>query len=279
MPSLRDLGLSEYESRSYEALLRTGPTTAKELSQLSDVPMGRIYDVLSSLENSRLVRTQTAGRPKKYVAVEPDIALDRLLDTKKQELETRAEQYENVVETLREELADREPINGEFWTAAVGPEETLELLVERIAAARSELIVVADSAAAGVDLTHASNRVVDAMEAALERGVDVELLVTPSLVAELPNNVGREYDERLTEFDNYAVRTHEAVDGTFNLIDGVEVCLEIPNPLNPHEAFAMVNLKDQQFADDIREVYLPRWERAEPLDWNDSVPVGIENGS
>ena len=279
MPSLRDLGLSEYESRSYEALLRTGPTTAKELSQLSDVPMGRIYDVLSSLENSRLVRTQTAGRPKKYVAVEPDIALDRLLDTKKQELETRAEQYENVVETLRAEMNNREPINGEFWTAAVGPEETLELLVERIAAARSELIVVADSAAAGVDLTHASNRVVDAMEAALERGVDVELLVTPSLVAELPNNVGREYDERLTEFDNYAVRTHEAVDGTFNLIDGVEVCLEIPNPLNPHEAFAMVNLKDQQFADDIREVYLPRWERAEPLDWNDSVPVGIENGS
>ncbi len=279
MPTLRDLGLSEYESRAYEAILQTGPKTAKELSQLSDVPMGRIYDVLSSLEDSRLVRTQTAGRPKKYVAVEPDIALDRLLDTKKQELETRAEQYENVVETLREELADREPINGEFWTAAVGPEETLELLVERIAAARSELIVVADSAAAGVDLTHASNRVVDAMEAALERGVDVELLVTPSLMAELPNNVGREYDERLTEFDNYAVRTHEAVDGTFNLIDGVEVCLEIPNPLNPHEAFAMVNLKDQQFADDIREVYLPRWERAEPLDWNDSVPVGIENGS
>lgn len=279
MPTLRDLGLSEYESRAYEAILQTGPKTAKELSQLSDVPMGRIYDVLSSLEDSRLVRTQTAGRPKKYVAVEPDIALDRLLDTKKQELETRAEQYESMVETLRAEMNNREPISGEFWTAAVGPEETLELLVERIAAARSELIVVADSAAAGVDLTHASNRVVDAMEAALERGVDVELLVTPSLVAELPNNVGREYDERLTEFDNYAVRTHEAVDGTFNLIDGVEVCLEIPNPLNPHEAFAMVNLKDQQFADDIREVYLPRWERAEPLDWNDSVPVGIENGS
>ena len=279
MPTLRDLGLSEYESRAYEAILQTGPKTAKELSQLSDVPMGRIYDVLSSLEDSRLVRTQTAGRPKKYVAVEPDIALDRLLDTKKQELETRAEQYESMVETLRAEMNNREPISGEFWTAAVGPEETLELLVERIAAARSELIVVADSAAAGVDLTHASNRVVDAMEAALERGVDVELLVTPSLMAELPNNVGREYDERLTEFDNYAVRTHEAVDGTFNLIDGVEVCLEIPNPLNPHEAFAMVNLKDQQFADDIREVYLPRWERAEPLDWNDSVPVGIENGS
>ena len=279
MPSLRDLGLSEYESRSYRAMLRTGPTTAKELSQLSEVPMGRIYDVLSNLEDSRLVRTQTAGRPKKYVAVEPDIALDRLLDTKKQELETRAEQYENVVETLRTEITDREPINGEFWTAAVGPKETLELLIERIAAAQSELIVVADSATAGIDLTHASNRVVEAMEAALERGVDFELLVTPSLVAELPETVGREYDERLTEYDNYTVRTHASVDGTFNLIDGEEVCLEIPNPLDPHEAFAMVNLTDRQFAADIREVYLPRWERAEPLEWDENTLVGIENGS
>jgi len=40
----------------------------------------------------------------------------------------------------------------------------------------------------------------------------------------------------------------------------------VPNPLDPTESFAMINLKDQPFAADIREEFTPRWERAEPLD-------------
>ena len=74
MASLRDLGLSEYEERAYRSLLETGPTTAKELSRTSDVPMGRIYDVLNSLETHNLVRSQAASRPKKYVAVSDSTA-------------------------------------------------------------------------------------------------------------------------------------------------------------------------------------------------------------
>ncbi len=267
MASLRDLGLSEYEARSYRSLLRTGPTTAKELSRTSDVPMGRIYDVLNSLEQYRLIRSQAASRPKKYVAVEADIALDRLLADKKQELDTRAEQYEGIVETLLEEIDTTEPVNGQFWTAAVGAEETLELLLERIAAAEDELIYVAGSPASGVDLRSASDRVVTKLKAALERGVDIELLMTPSLVDNLPERVGRQYNSQLASYSNFEVRTHESVDGTFNLIDGVEVCLEVPNPLDPQQAFAMINLKDQQFAGDVREVFTPRWERATPLEW------------
>ena len=272
MASLRDLGLSEYESRVYRSLLRIGPTTAKELSQASDVPMGRIYDVLGSLEQYRLVRTQTAGRPKKYVAVEADVALDRLLSEKKSALDERASRYEDIVETLQGELEATEPISGQFWTAAVGPEETLELLVERIAAAEEEVIVVGGSPAAGLDLKDASNRVVTAMAAALDRGVDVQLLITPTLVEELPDEVGKAYNDRLSEYDNYAVRTDESVDGTFNLIDGVEVCLEVPNPLDPRQTFAMINLKDQQFAADVREVFTPRWERADPLEFEPTAP-------
>ena len=110
MASLRDLGLSEYEARAYRALLKTGPTTAKELSRVSDVPMGRIYDVLNSIEQYNLVRSQSASRPKKYVAVEASTALDRLLDDKKRELEEKAEQYEEIVDDLTGELETAEPV-------------------------------------------------------------------------------------------------------------------------------------------------------------------------
>ena len=265
MPSLRDLGLSEYEARAYRALLRSGPTTAKELSRKSEVPMGRIYDVLNGLEQHRLVRSQAASRPKKYVAVEPDVGLDRLLEAKQRELDEQAEQYADTVDTLMDDLEAAAPVNGQFWTAAVGPEETLELLLERIDAADESLRIVAGSPSAGLDLRSASSRVVDGLEAALERGVDVQLLLTPTVVCNLPESTIEAYNARLSEYDNYTVRTHEAVDGTFNMIDGVEVCLEVPNPLDPEQAFAMIDLKDRNFAADVREVFQPRWEDADPL--------------
>ncbi|PGF14627.1 hypothetical protein CP556_21350 [Natrinema sp. CBA1119] len=79
MPTLRDLGLSSYEEKAYRGLLTLGSGTAEEISGVSDVPMGRIYDVLSSLESQNVVRRQPDHHPRTYVAVEPDRAIDRLL--------------------------------------------------------------------------------------------------------------------------------------------------------------------------------------------------------
>jgi sugar-specific transcriptional regulator TrmB len=267
MASLRDLGLSEYEARAYRALLRSGPTTAKELSRKSEVPMGRIYDVLNGLEQHQLVRSQTASRPKKYVAVEPEVGLDRLLEAKQRELDKQAEQYADTVDTLLGDLETAAPVNGQFWTAAVGTEETLELLLERIDTAEEAVSLIGGSLAMGLDLRTTSDRIVDRLEAALDRGVDVRLLLTPTIVAELPDHVRRGHNARLDAHDNYEVRTHEAVDGTFTLIDDAEVCLDVPNPLDPSKAFAMIDLKDRQFAADIREVFEPRWTDAEPLEF------------
>jgi len=266
MPTLRDLGLSEYEDRVYRSLLQTGPTTAKELSRTSEVPMGRIYDVLNSLEQHSLVRSQASGRPKKYVAVEPEVALDRLLDAKKQELHEQADRYEEIVDTLVGEIDTGEPVDDTFWTAAVGSEETLELLLERISAAEDELIYVAGSSASGIDLRSVTDRVTDELEGALERGVDIDLLLKPALVAELPVENTQRYHERFQQYENFEVRMLESVDGTFALLDGVEICIEVPNPLDPTESFAMINLKDSTFATDIREEFAPRWEYADSFD-------------
>ncbi|WP_129113139.1 TrmB family transcriptional regulator [Halegenticoccus tardaugens] len=265
MASLRDLGLSEYEARAYRALLRNAPTTAKELSRASDVPMGRIYDVLSALEQYNLVRSQAASRPKKYVAVEPDAALDRLLDDKRRELDEKAAQYEAIVDELVDELDAAKPVEEKFWTAAVGPDETLDLLLERLAAADESVVVVAGTSSAQFDLGEVGELVAEALEEALDRGVTVSVLMTPELVDRLPRSVGERYTARLADHPSFAVRTTDTVSGAFNLIDDAEVCIEVPNPLHPGEAFAMIDLKDRAFAADVRDVFDPRWEDAEPL--------------
>jgi sugar-specific transcriptional regulator TrmB len=265
MSSLRDLGLSEYEARAYRALLKTGATTAKELSRASDVPMGRIYDVLNSLEQYNLIRSQAASRPKKYVAVEPETALDRLLASKRRELEEKVEQYERIVDELVDELDAAEPVQGQFWTAAVGPEETLDLLVERLTAADDDLVMVAGTPSPQFDLGTVGTRVVEELEAALDRGVSISVLITPELVETLPESVGERYVAELASHPEFSVRTSKNLQGTFNLIDDVEVCIEVPNPLDPGEPFAMIDLKDPEFAADLREMFDPRWQGANPF--------------
>jgi len=273
MASLRDLGLSEYEARAYRSLLRASPTTAKELSRASDVPMGRIYDVLNGLEQYGLARSQAASRPKKYVAVEPDVALDRLLADKREELEEQARQYESVVEELGEELEAAEPVEEQFWTAAVGAEETLDLLIERLSVAEERIVVVAGGdPTPQFDLGEVGERVADELSAALDRGVTVSVLLGPAIVHGVPPAVRDRYERMLAERPALEVRTADGVTGSFNLIDDVEVCIEVPNPLNPEEAFAMIDLKDPEFVEDVREVFEPRWAGAEPIELG--APLG-----
>ncbi|WP_423750633.1 TrmB family transcriptional regulator [Salinirarus marinus] len=264
MANLRDLGLSEYESRAYRTLLRSGSTTAKELSSVSDVPMGRVYDVLDSLESHDLVRCQAASRPKKYVAVEPDTALDRLLAERKRELNKQAEQYEETVTELQEELDATEPVSDRFWTVAIGPEESVDLHAERLAAADDRIRMAAGMPSPQLDIGEVSERVVTVLEDALDRGVTVTSLLTPELAETLPPGV-RDRTARLAEHSSFAVRTHDRIDGPFNLIDSAEVCIEVPNPLDPAEAFALIDFKDAAFASDVRETFDERWERATPL--------------
>lgn len=265
MASLQDLGLSEYEARAFRSLLRTGPTTAKDLSRASDVPMGRIYDVLNTLETYNLVRSQTASRPKKYVAVEPETALDRLVADKKDELEAKARQYEDIADELGDRLESGDPVDEPFWTAAVGPAETLELLVERLATADDRIVLVGAPPAQTGELVSATERVVDELVAALERGVEVSLLLRPSLFESLPERVNEEYYGRLDPYDNYSARASDRISTTFELIDDVEVCIEVPHPLGGEETFGVINLKDPEFTADISEAFADHWIDATPI--------------
>lgn len=227
--------------------------------------MGRIYDVLNSIEQHNLVRSQTASRPKKYVAVEPETALDRLLEDKRREAEETITRYEEIVDDLGEELESAEPVEEQFWTAAVGDEETVDLLLERLAAADESIVMVVANRSPQFDFDRIGDVVTERLERAIDRGVEVSVLMTPEVVASLPESVGERYRARLSDHPSFSVRTAEELDGTFNLVDGVEVVLQVSNPLRSGEVFAVIDLKDPAFAAEIHEEFAPRWEDAEPL--------------
>lgn len=83
---LRGLGLSEYESKVYLALVREGTLTGLKTSRISNVPQGKIYDTLYRLTEKGFVSTMNA-KPKLFKAIDPEIALKQYIKSKKQNLE------------------------------------------------------------------------------------------------------------------------------------------------------------------------------------------------
>ena len=67
---LKDFGLNSYERKLWVALLSRGVSTAGELSDISNVPRSRAYDVLESLEKKGFIIVKV-GKPIKYLAVAP----------------------------------------------------------------------------------------------------------------------------------------------------------------------------------------------------------------
>jgi len=73
--ALQDLGLTEYETRAYVALLQRGNMTASEISEMAPVPYSKIYEILGSLERKGWIETES-GRPSKYYPRSPLDALE-----------------------------------------------------------------------------------------------------------------------------------------------------------------------------------------------------------
>ena len=86
--------LNLYEVKVWTSLLSRGVSTAGELSNISDVPRSRTYDILESLEKKGFI-IMKLGKPIKFVALKPVEVVDRVkrnMITKAQEKSKRLEQ-------------------------------------------------------------------------------------------------------------------------------------------------------------------------------------------
>jgi len=69
--------LNLYEVKVWTALLSRGVSTAGELSNISDVPRSRTYDILETLEKKGFI-VMKLGKPIKFIALKPSEVIDRV---------------------------------------------------------------------------------------------------------------------------------------------------------------------------------------------------------
>jgi sugar-specific transcriptional regulator TrmB len=103
MDALRTIGLNKYERNLWAALLSRGASTAGELSDISNVPRSRCYDVLESLADRGFVVIQP-GKPMKYVAVPPREAFERA----KKKIQEEAVELTDKIERIKKSDAIKE---------------------------------------------------------------------------------------------------------------------------------------------------------------------------
>ncbi len=203
---LGNLGLTDYESKAYIALISLEDGTADSISKASTVPRTSIYKAMASLEDKDLVVSHP-GKPRRYRPVDLD-AVERqvIFDIK--------EGFEEL-RSLRGSLSD------------IGSPQLVYTIFgqDRVLAKIGELI---DESVSSIYLSSPDMRVLRAehgerLSQALKRGVNVALVMEPFVKSPDCSEVHRREGLMITDL---------VVDNEYSLLatPGFDICGFIEDP-------------------------------------------------
>ncbi|WP_206424451.1 TrmB family transcriptional regulator [Halorubrum sp. CSM-61] len=170
---LQELGLKEYEAKAFVALTRLPEGTAKEISEISEVPRTRVYDAVRVLETKGLVEIQHAN-PQRFRAV----AIDEAADTLRREYEDRTDSLRATLRAIEPAAPDEETeVTHEVWSLSGGTaitSRTRQLVDE---SDDEVVLVIGDESAYTSELR-------ERLQAAGDRGVSVVIGITEGSLRE-----------------------------------------------------------------------------------------------
>jgi sugar-specific transcriptional regulator TrmB len=167
--AIREIGLTEYESLAYMALVESGELTAGDISSTTSIPYSKIYSVLDSLERKGWIEIK-GGRPRLYYPKAPVEALrsERLRQ------ESTFEQLQEVIVAELQPVFERRKIKEkpEIWIVR-GAVNIASSINEVVGRARRELMV-----ALPLIPQDLLQMVFPAFKSLQDRTVDIKLLTT-----------------------------------------------------------------------------------------------------
>ncbi|ELZ59052.1 MULTISPECIES: TrmB family transcriptional regulator [unclassified Haloferax] len=268
MASLCDLGLSSYEERVYTALLELRNGTAEEIADQSDVPMGRIYDVLNSLESRKLVRREPNSRPREYSPVDPELVVSRLLEEQKQELEVKQAQLESTATDLLAQIGQKAPIDGRFWIADEDARSLFDGLANRANRVTDEWAMTWTASAGGLfGLEETSDEIWSYFGDILEKEIQFKILMTPQLVDTLPSEFVDDISTSVDKYPNFEVRVSERVYNSLDIIDQTNLAVYVADPFDPRSILGITQIDDPEFTKLVKSSFIEYWNEADQFNF------------
>ncbi|HZX12250.1 MAG TPA: helix-turn-helix domain-containing protein [Candidatus Nanoarchaeia archaeon] len=247
--------LNIYEVKIWTALLSKGVATAGELSDMSNVPRSRSYDVLESLEKKGFI-IMKLGRPIKYLAVEPAEILKRVKKAIREKSEEEVQAIDKVQHTdVFGELSllykqgiehvDAANIAGSFRTRS----STYDHMLSLMANAKGEVLIA--TTAEGL------LRKVEHMKSMLRKlhGNNVEVRVAAPLKSEKAKDAGKEIAEiaKVKDVD---------LEARFVIVDGKDIVFMVNHDKDVHEtADAGIWVNSPFFSSAMRTLFMSAWNK------------------
>lgn len=175
---LQAVGLTESEAKCFVTLTRVSSGTARDVSEVGDIPRSRVYDLAERLQDRGLVEVQE-GNPRQFRAVSPKLAAKKLEREYLDHLDGATTALEDVSGTHTDDGGDG------VWTID-GVDNVLERGQAMVAEADAELFALVTEAALIED------ECLIRLHDAIDRGVDVILALPDErgrteLAGELPD--------------------------------------------------------------------------------------------
>lgn len=222
--------LNIYEVKIWTALLCRGVATAGELSDISQIPRSRSYDVLDSLEKKGFVMMKL-GKPINYIAIEPNEILRRVKDKVQKRSEERMVELDNVKnETIFDDLQllytqgikKIDPTN--LSGSLKGRDTVYAQLKSMLEKATNEVIISTTEAGA----LRKIKKFKTLFTKLASKGVKIKL------AAPFSKNVEKSLDEIK---GIVKVKSLPGIDGRFCVVDRKEALFFVSNDIDVHETY------------------------------------------
>jgi sugar-specific transcriptional regulator TrmB len=160
---LQELGLKEYESKCFVGLTRVTEATAKEISEIAEIPRTRVYDAMRVLESRGLVEVHHST-PQQFRAVTVEEAIETLRST----YESRFDELEQHLERLQPVEREPESTAHEVWSLS-GQAGITSRSQQLLADADEEIISIVGTKGP------LETKTIQRLNQAVDRGVDIYL--------------------------------------------------------------------------------------------------------
>lgn len=165
---LRDLGWGKYEAACYHALVKFGEMKASNIASRIDSQPSKVYQPLNSLQDEGYVKVR-GENPKRFVAQNPRYVIEQ----EQARFESEANEILEGLEEAWEVQIERGPDLDDSAYVLSG-QDGLNTELRNVLEDAEDSITAFDTR-----LTWATREVLEAIEDAITRGVEVEIIGTP----------------------------------------------------------------------------------------------------